>query len=106
MSNILTTAATEKCSHSGQITLGPADGTLHIADAAVYTTTALSGASIACSNPTNLGGPCVVAADAGSAVLMVNGSAVLLADKLLTGPAAPAALPATVILAPSFVTTV
>lgn len=106
MSNILTTAATEKCTHTGQITLGPADGTLQIAGAAVYTTTALSGVSIACTNPANLGGPCVVAADVGSAALTVNGSAVLLADKLLTGPAAPAALPATVTQAPTFVTTV
>jgi hypothetical protein len=101
-SNIITAAATEACTHLGKITLGQPDATLQIGGNAVYTEAALSGAAIACPN-TNA--PCTLASDAGSTLLKVNGSPVLLADQLKTGPAAPASLAATVVGSPTFVTT-
>lgn len=102
-SNIITAGATESCTHGGTIKLTPADPTLTIGGNAVYTESALAGATIGCPLSS---GPCVVAADAGSTVLVVNGQAVLLADKLKTGPTAPASLSAAVLDAPTFVTTV
>jgi hypothetical protein len=103
MSTILTKAATEQCTHGGTVKLGVADGTLTIDGNAVYTKSAITAAAVAgCSN-TNA--PCTKAADPGTAVLTVNGNAVLLVEKLTTGPANAVTLTATVTGAPTYVTT-
>lgn len=103
MSTILTEAATEACTHGGNVKLGAPDGTLTIDGKAVFTATALTGGSVASCGNTNA--PCTAVADSGATLLTVNGNAVLLADKLMTGPAGAVTLPAQVTGAPTYVTT-